>query len=180
MPGSPPRKPLITRLVASCCVWLIIVFLAVAFGFILSSRSDRRSELLGAQLPNVGLASAKGKISVISFSGGERRGTFGTPVFEFEAGGRSYQNRTLRSYWCGDLPFSSGQSVDIVFVESSPEKAWLKWEYDDLRAESSSLWVRAYDAIGPVYNYFAAAIVLLSGLILAINLFVPVFGLAKR
>ena len=53
-------------------------------------------------------------------------------------------------------------------------------EYDDLMAESNSFWVRGYDAIGPVYNYFAAVIVLLSGVLLAINLFVPVFGFAKR
>jgi len=127
MTGSPARKPFRTRLIASFSVWLVIVFLDVAFGFVLNSRSERRSELLGAQLPTIGLASAKGRISVISFSGGERRGTFGTPVFEFEAGGRSYENRTLRSYWSADLPFSSGQSVDIVFLERSPENSWLKW-----------------------------------------------------
>ena len=79
------RKSFKTRLWASMFVWTIILLLAISFGFLINSRSEKRKALLGAQLPNVGLASAKGKISIIDFSGSERRGTFGTPGFEFEA-----------------------------------------------------------------------------------------------
>ena len=47
-------------------------------------------------------------------------------------------------------------------------------------AEYNSFWVRAYDAIGPIYNYIAASIVLLTAMFLTVNLFISLFSFFKR
>lgn len=79
-----------------------------------------------------------------------------------------------------DLPLSDGQSVEVVFVANSPDKAWLKWEYDEVMAEYNSVWLKAYDAIAPIYNYLAAAIILFTALFFTVNLYFPLFGFVKR
>lgn len=180
MSGSLIRRPFKTRLYTSIIVWLIIVFVTVSFGFIFGSKKERRSELPGAQLPIIGLNSTQGKITKVSYHSDSRRGTFVTPTLEFETGGHLYRTTTVRSYSVRELPFSDGQHVEVAFLASEPAKAWLKWEYDELMAEYNSLSVRAYDSIGPIYNYLTAAIVLFSALFLTVNLFVPLFGLVKR
>ena len=179
MSGSKTRKSFKTRLLASIFVWGVILLLAVSFGFIINSKSERRKELLGSQLPDSGLTLAQGKITGISYRGDGRRGTFATPMFEFETGGRFYRTKTVRSYSIRELPLSDGQNVEVVFVDGDPDKAWLKWEYDDLMAEYNSFWVKAYDAIGPTYNYLAATIILLTALCFTVNLFVPLLGFIK-
>lgn len=158
----------------------MILFLAVSFGFIINSKSERRKELLGSQLPDSGLTLTEGTITSISYRSDGRRGTFATPKFEFETGGRLYRTTTARSYSMRDLPLSDGQSVEVVFVANSPDKAWLKWEYDEVMAEYNSVWLKAYDAIAPIYNYLAAAIILFTALFFTVNLYFPLFGFVKR
>jgi hypothetical protein len=177
---SSTRKPFKTRLYASFFIWLIIVFLVASFGFIINSKTERRNELLGAQLPTTGLTLTVGKITKISYNNHPRRGTFVIPSVEFEQDGKIYQTTTARSYAMREFPYVDGQSVEVVFVASEPGKAWLKWEYDDLMTEYNSFFVRAYDAVGPIYNYLAAAIMFLTALFFTVNLFVPLFGFIKR
>ena len=136
--------------------------------------------MLGSQLPVAGISTVEGKIIRISYGSDPRRGTFATPSFEFETDGKMFRATALRGYSIRDLPFGDEQKVPVVFATDDPTRAWLKWEYDNLLTEYNSFSARAYDAIEPVYNYLAGAVVVAVGAFLFVNLFTPLLGLAKR
>jgi len=171
------RKPFKTRLISSMIIWLIIAFIVGNIGFFAWMMPKRGEfELRGAKLPPLAeLTLAEGNIINMGYYI-SRRTQFINPTIEFQSKGRSYQFRAVDAYQPHLFPFQQNQKVEVLFVANEPEKAWLKWEYERLTENYQGFSVLLLgETIWAYYFYFASILLGLSGLILIINLFVPIF-----
>jgi hypothetical protein len=180
MKESPARKPFKTRLLASLFIWLLIGVALAFIGLIIWLIPGRDEyQMRGANLPPLSeLVTTEGKLveSGHRFSGGGRN-AYSAAKIEFQTGGQTFQFRTLDGYGPNALPFKPGQTVEVLYSRGEPEKAWLKWEYDQIMDHYTgfSKGLMAEKMRG-FYLSCALVMMLISGLFFLINLFFPLLG----
>lgn len=96
------------------------------------------------------------------------------PKIEYSVDGKIYSVRTVMAYAPHSFPYQQSQTVPVLYLPNEPERAWLKWEYDDLIGEyESAVAEPLISKISRIYNYAALGIFGLCALLLTINLFFP-------
>jgi hypothetical protein len=179
---SKKRKPFPKRLLSSIIIWLIIAFVLGTIGFFIWLLPQRGEfELRGEKLPPLSeLTLVEGKITFLGYYT-SRSTQLVRPTIEFQVAGEKHQFKTIDSYSMRIFPFETNQKVEVLILSNDPAKAWLKWEYERLIENYESFGIlRLGEVIKGSYFYVFSAILSLSGLILLINLFVPMLRIFVR
>lgn len=172
------RRSLRIRLGASFLIWLAVALLLGVgwlFAWMLPSRGE--FELRGADLPEP--AETRSATGIVIDDGHylSRRQAYYRPRARFSADGRDYEVEATGGYApqaLVSIPVR-GSETEIVYHPSDPARAWFKWEYERMRSDHAS-WSagRVGDAIRANYKTAASIAAAALGLVLLINLFVPV------
>lgn len=176
-----PSKTFAQRAKGAAFVWLLICFLLgvgwVFIRFLANQWSPPGSyeEFVLAQdfPPREALSVADGR--VVDMGAYSHRGfSYAKPKIEYEVAGKTYRVTTLKGYSPDLVPFRQAETARVLYLTAQPERAWQKWEYDELIAEykaarAEPLMVR----VRTIYNYLAGGIIAFCALLLTINLFVP-------
>ena len=150
--------------------WVFVWWLALVF----SPPGSYEEHLLAQNLPpRDALAVTDGRVVEMGYYS-SRRTQFVKPKIEYTVAGKTYRAAAINAYASDLFPFRLSQTAQVLYVPAEPERAWQKWEYDQLideyeDAKAGPLILR----VKTIYNYIAVGILALCALLLTINLFVP-------
>lgn len=151
--------------------WLFIWFLAKEW-----SPPGSYEEFVLAQdfPPREALSVADGRVVDMGYYS-HRGFSYAKPKIEYTVDAKTYRVTTIKGYSPDLVPFKQqSETAPVMYLTAQPERAWQKWEYEQLIAEYKA--ARAEPLILRVktfYNYLAGGITALCALLLTINLFVP-------
>lgn len=176
-----PPKSFAERAKGAAFIFLLICFLLgvgwVFIWFLAKEWSPPGSyeEFLLAQdfPPRETLSVADGR--VVDMGSYSHRGfQYVKPKIEYTVNGKNYSVTAIKGYSPDLVSFKQAETARVLYLTRQPERAWQKWEYDELIAEYQA--ARAEPPILRVktfYNYLAGGIIALCALLLTLNLFVP-------
>ncbi len=175
---SEPRNPFFNRAVVSVLIFLCVVFLFGSFWAVSLLVPDGKSELQGAKLPPRNtLLEIQGQVVNIEYSVGSRQRQFTRPIVAYKVADTSYRIGTINVYSPDLQPFKTDQPAIILYTPAEPKTAWIKWEYERLLDEFNTPMVG--DILKTGISFLALGAIGLTGLLLLINLFVPLTGFIK-
>lgn len=150
--------------------WLFIWFLAAEW----SPRGSYEEFLLAQDFPPREILSvANGRVVDMGYYS-QRGFSYAKPRIEYTVDGKTHSVTTLKGYSPDLVSLKEAATAPVLYLPAQPERAWQKWEYDQLIVEYED--ARAAPPILRVktfYNYLAGGIIALCALLLTINLFFP-------